>query len=216
MVSGKIRLKFHKTGRLKFISHLDLMRTVQAAILRAKIPIYYTEGFNPHPKMVFALPVALGDESVCEYLDIRLNEPMEPEALLTALNAQFPPELRFVECYARESEHDFHEICTALYRFTFRETDRAAVAAAMEGELPVVKKSKKGMVEVDLRPNVVEYRFEDVADGFVMEAKLNAGEFNFVNPENLVKALREKTGLPIDDYDVLRTAVLLSDGSNFR
>ena len=93
MLEGKIRLKFYKRGKLKFISHLDLVRTLKGALLRAEIPIYYTEGFNPHPKMVFALPLPLGEESVCEYLDIKLVEPMDAEALLAAVNAQLTSEM---------------------------------------------------------------------------------------------------------------------------
>lgn len=216
MVEGKIRLRFRKVGRLKFISHLDLMRTVQAAILRAKIPIYYTEGFNPHPKMVFALPIALGDESICEYLDIRLNTPMDEAALLAAVNGQLTDELQFTDCYSREGHHDFHEIAAARYRFVFRGVDRALLEGALDGALPVEKKSKKGMVTVDLRPNILDFSYEAACDGgFTVLATLCAGEFNYVNPENLMKALREKTGTALDDYDVMRIGVLLENGEDF-
>lgn len=192
------------------------MRTLQAALLRAKIPIYYTEGFNPHPKMVFSLPIALGDESVCEFLDIRLNEPMEKEALLAAVNAQLTSDLRFTDAYSREGmgKSDFRDIAYACYRLTLRDTDLAAVKAVLEGAtpLPCEKKSKKGQVTVDLRPNIREVREEG---GGVFTLTLCAGEFNYVNPENLMKALREQTALPLDDYDILRFAVLREDGSEF-
>ena len=72
----KVRIKFSKVGDLMFISHLDLARTMQKIILRSGIDIWYSEGFNPQPKMVFALPLPTGAESVCELLDITLNSYM--------------------------------------------------------------------------------------------------------------------------------------------
>ena len=74
MLPKQIRIKFTKVGSLQFISHLDLNRTMTTVMIRAKIPIYYSEGFNPHPKMVFALPLSIGAESVCELLDIKIVE----------------------------------------------------------------------------------------------------------------------------------------------
>ena len=69
-----IRIKFLKTGSLQYISHLDLHRLINRALVRAGIPIWYTKGFNPHAKMVFALPLPVGVESVCEYLDVKIDK----------------------------------------------------------------------------------------------------------------------------------------------
>lgn len=162
---GKLRMKFYKKGKLKFISHLDLVRTLKGALLRAKIPIYYTEGFNPHPKMVFALPLPLGEESVCEYLDIRLTEAREREALLSAVNAQLTADMRFTEAYL--PERSFQEITAARYEMRFREITAEALEKALSGSLPVMKKSKKGMVEVDLKPHIlsVSLREEPLPEG---------------------------------------------------
>ena len=88
MISGKTRLKFYKIGKLKFISHLDLQRTMKGALGRANVPLKYSEGFNPHPKMVFSLPLPVGAESRCEYLDIILNEPCDERELQERINTQ--------------------------------------------------------------------------------------------------------------------------------
>lgn len=64
-----LRVRFHKTGRAQYISHLDLGRTMRTAINRAEIPVKYSEGFNPHPKMSFALTLSVGTESVCEFME---------------------------------------------------------------------------------------------------------------------------------------------------
>ena len=65
-----IRLGFYKKGALQYISHLDLQRTFQRILSRAELPLWYTQGFNPHPKLVFGLPLPIGCESVCEMADI--------------------------------------------------------------------------------------------------------------------------------------------------
>ena len=69
----EVRLRFSKTGRLKYISHLDINRAMSRALKRAGIPLWYTEGFNPHPYMSFSLPLSLGVESLCESVDLRQN-----------------------------------------------------------------------------------------------------------------------------------------------
>ena len=72
-----IRFEFTKKDGLKYISHLDLQRAVSRIIKRSGIPIRYTEGFNPHQKMVFALPLSVGSESECELLDIYIRHEEE-------------------------------------------------------------------------------------------------------------------------------------------
>ena len=68
-----VRVFFEKTGMTKYISHLDLMRCMTRAIKRAAIPAWYTEGFNPHLFITFALPLTLGVESLCESMDIPIS-----------------------------------------------------------------------------------------------------------------------------------------------
>ena len=82
-----LRVKFCKVGNLQYISHLDLVRTMMKIIVRANLPLWYTEGFNPKPKLTFATPLSIGTESVCEFMDIRLTEKIEPQKAIDALNA---------------------------------------------------------------------------------------------------------------------------------
>ena len=81
-----LRVKFFKKGRLQYISHLDLVRTMMKIIVRAKLPLWYTEGFNPKPKITFAAPLSIGTESMCEFMDIRLTEKMPAEEAMRRLN----------------------------------------------------------------------------------------------------------------------------------
>ena len=84
-----VRLKFRKVGSLQYISHLDLLRTMQTALRRAKVMMIYSEGFNPHMKITFALPLSIGTESVCEYMDIRTQPDVDPLYVKEILHKYF-------------------------------------------------------------------------------------------------------------------------------
>ena len=88
-----IHFKLVKKGSLQFISHLDLHRTVNRALIRAGIPAWYTKGFNPHTKLVFATPLSIGSQSICEYLDIRVEREIAPAVAMERLNAELSDEL---------------------------------------------------------------------------------------------------------------------------
>ena len=88
-----VRIWFRKEGSARYISHLDLTRCFSRAMHKAKIPLWYTEGFSPRAYMVFALPLSLGIRGERESLDIRLEQDMAPEELVSRLNAALPPDL---------------------------------------------------------------------------------------------------------------------------
>ena len=213
MIEGKVRMKFCKTGNLKFISHLDLMRTMKGALGRAKAPIKYTEGFNPHPKMVFSLPLPVGAESVCEYLDVTLTSPCDEEKLRDAINAQLTNELRVTEIYTQDMP--FTEITGAEYDFTFYDLTKEELENALEGELPIEKKSKKGFVVVDLRPKIAGYSIKEPGEGICFHALLGADSGDFVNPELLVKAISKALDKPVEDYSIMRLALYADEGKPF-
>ena len=79
-----VRLNFSKTGRAIYISHLDINRMMTRAVRRAKLPMWYTEGFNPHPYLTFALPLSLGQSSDCEYMDIRIEGDITDEEIMNS------------------------------------------------------------------------------------------------------------------------------------
>ena len=146
-----VRIKFCKTGNLQFISHLDLQRTFHRILVRAGIPMWYTKGFNPHAKLVFAAPIAVGVQSVCELLDIRLDRKMAPADLIDTLNAHLTNELCVIDAYYPTTKFsdivyaDYSvEICTAGASL---DTARAINEKLRSGELKATKKSKSGEKE---------------------------------------------------------------------
>src|SRR5258708_33461449 len=98
-----VRLRFAKRGGLHLVSHHDLMRCLERLLRRAEIPVALTQGFNPRPKVVFTLALALGIEGRREVVELELAEPLEPAELLSRLQAQAPPGLEFLEAHEMEA-----------------------------------------------------------------------------------------------------------------
>ena len=156
------RLLFEKTGSAVWMSHLDLMRLFQRAFKRAELPLTHTQGFNPRPSVSIALPLSVGVESVCELLDFDLEgEKVEAETLCRRLNAALVPGVRVLGCY--DDGRKIRDL--ALLRCVLGlEYDQGIPQGAKEAiagllsreELLMEKKSKKGTVEHDIRPMILE------------------------------------------------------------
>ncbi|MCL5038602.1 MAG: TIGR03936 family radical SAM-associated protein, partial [Firmicutes bacterium] len=101
----RLRTRFHKTGDAIFLSHLDLSRLMERALRRAELPIAYSQGFNPHPRMVFGAALAVGTESEAEYADFFLRRDISPGEFQKRLNEALPEgvavsEVRWVDLAA--------------------------------------------------------------------------------------------------------------------
>ena len=90
----EVRLWLSKQGRIKYVSHLDMFRLMQRAVRRAEIPLWYTEGFNPHPYISFLLALSLGTEGLREPVDIRIVDDMTPDEIKNRLNGAMPEGLK--------------------------------------------------------------------------------------------------------------------------
>ena len=218
MLSGpqKIRVKFSKTGSLKFISHLDLNRTVKSAFLRSKLPIWYTKGFNPHPKTVFSVPLSVGTASLCEFMDFKITEEVSGEVICATLNSVFPDGLRALEAYEPTSK--FHDIGWADYEIRMEIADAGAriedVKAALTEPIVIEKTTKIGTRTLDVSDFVKPLSVSEEEGLLVLRVKLCCDDMNFVNPKYVIDFLTRKTGIPgeLDDYSVCRTAVYREDG----
>ena len=141
------RLLFSKTGRAKYISHLDLMRTFQRAFARAKIAIKHTEGFHPHPFVSIALPLSVGFSSACEVLECQvLNVPLEE--VPARMNAALPAGITVTRCY--EGVRPVKELCYVNYIVTLEYESGAPFGAERDiqallerDSLVMTKRSKK-------------------------------------------------------------------------
>ena len=198
MLSEAVRIKFSKVGSLQFISHLDLNRTMKTVMIRAGIPIKYSEGFNPHPKMVFALPLSVGAESITELLDFKITRPMSKAELTERLNNAFPPEMRVLDAYQPDSK--FVSIRYAEYEL---ENDEDFSLEPLEqDEIVLLKRTKSGEKLTDIKPMIHSYKKE----GNKLTCVLSASPDQYLNPDYIAKVLG------INDCTILRKRVLLEDG----
>lgn len=211
MLSECMRIKFRKVGRLKYISHLDLQRTFSTGLIRAGIPVWYSQGFNPHPKLVFALTVSVGAESECELLDVRLDSPIERETALAGLRRAFTEEMQILDVYTPDRK--FSEIAWSGYSIDFEEEiDPLAVEKMLLSEMVVTRKTKSGEKREDIRPMVKSVS----VDGKNVSAVLSAGNDAYLNPDYLVKAIFECAGQCECDYAVKRIAMYDKDMNVFK
>ena len=210
------RLLFSKTGRSKYISHLDLMRTFQRAFQRADLTIKHTEGFNPHPFISILLPLSTGFSSQCEILEFQLLDSVAMSDVPARLNAVLPEGVTVDACY--EEGRKAKEMTFVDYRLTMEyENGIPADAAAAWNEmlnresLEVIKKSKKaksGETTVDIAKLVKSFCVTLEDDSVVLEARISAQNPG-LNPQLLLTAFcREYPDLAPDFIGYHRLAVL--------
>lgn len=176
------RLLFTKTGRARYISHLDLMRTFQRAFARAKIPIKHTEGFNPHPFVSIALPLSVGFSSQCEILEFGLLDGTSYEEVPDRLTAAMPEGVIVHRCYP--AERKLKELRYVNYIMTFdypegrpQETEPALAALLGRKSLVVKKKSNKakaGFTEVDIIPLIHSWHIQGQSGAMVADLVTSA------------------------------------------
>lgn len=195
----RIRFKFTKQGYVKFVGHLDTIRLFQRAIRVARLPISYSQGFNPHAKVFFALPLSVGVASCGEYMDMLTDTDVDMQQVKTSLNEILPEGIKILEAtaIAEGTPSLMSLVTTADYRITFEEgqlTD-AQIEGAKERlsqeTLVVLKKGKKKTREVDIRPLIHKVDIETTGLGTVFNVKIAAGSMENLSVDLLLKSLLE-------------------------
>ena len=223
-----VRLKFKKVGSLQYISHLDLVRTMSKIITRAKLPLWYTEGFNPKPKMIFAAPLSIGTESVCEFMDLRLVDDLPTDEIKARLNANMTDEMQVIDAYYTEDKlTDLKWLSYSIDITTDNASEELAVKCReylLGDSVTVTKKAKPREVAptVDIRPLIRDIETELRGGVLHIDAVLSADASSFLNPEYVVKALKSKCGilsnpdLTKEYYSIMRNEAYKGDMTPFR
>lgn len=203
----KVRIKFSKQGPVKFIGHLDVMRYFQKAMRRAGIDIKYSEGFSPHQIMSFAAPLGVGLTSTGEYMDIEVNSMTDCETMVNQLNSVMVEGIRVLECHKLDdhAKNAMSIVAAADYTLTFREgkepEDLQSFFAGLsefykQEEIVMVKKTKKGEREVNLKPSIYELKsFE----GRIF-MKVSAGSQDNLKPELVMEAYDKWRGSSCPEF----------------
>ena len=221
-----VRATFEKRRRAKYISHLDLMRCMTRAFKRAGVPIWYTEGFNPHAYLMFPLALSLGCESGCECMDFRIDGDMSPEEAMQRLNAVLPADLQIVQ--VAEPVHKHTDIAWADYAVKLRAEEPAAPeqlrahwdAFIAQEHIMIEKKTKRGTAAVDLREQIGQAAAETAPDGIALRLRLPAGTSVNINPSLLTDAFAAYLAAQAPEMRLKfpqteRLAILCADGSAF-
>lgn len=193
----KIRARFSKTARLRFLSHLELITMFTRAVSRANIPIRYSQGFHPHPKFSFATALSVGVESYAEYLDMEVEAGFSPDELLRRLNEVLPPGMEMLEAWAIPSKSP--SLTSLMERVRYRVTlpDHHAAELATQSahfltlETYPYRREKKGQ-DFDLRRELHALQVDDAR----IELEIGRGK-----PLEFVAAI---LGCPLTDLDDCR------------
>lgn len=235
----KIRIKFTKTGTMRFIGHLDIMRYFQKLMRRAKVDIKYSEGFSPHQIMSFAQPLGLGDTSEGEYVDIEVLSTESSAEMIRRINAVSSDEIQVLSYVHIADEtrrsNAMSNIAAADYMITFRKEtpDAAAIEAMMAQEsILVVRKTKTKEAEVDIRPMILDWKLTEeglfvklatgsaanckpdtVMDAYDRFRQAESGKFDYHFHRLEMYASREEGLVPLDSLgEVLTEDMLTADG----
>ncbi|MBQ7834151.1 MAG: DUF2344 domain-containing protein [Ruminiclostridium sp.] len=209
-MNKNVRVFFSKTGRAIYISHLDLYRVFQRAVKRCKLPVWETQGFNPHVYITFALPLSLGTEGICESLDTKLTEDISFEEICDRLNSALPRDIRVLS--AAEPVYKNTDIEKSEYEIKIvTDMDKLTEFFAQE-KIITEKKTKKGISEIDLKPSVEIVEREG---GFI-RMRLPSGTETNINANLVFEAFEKQYGVEIDSLDIRRTAVYCKNGEIFR
>ena len=198
----KLRLRFEKTGRAVYISHLDLMATMQRAFSRAGLELKYSEGFNPHPLISILLPLSVGTASVCELMDFRLKEDIDLSALPARLTAVLPEGIRVTEAYPAEQKSarlKWLDVTGRLEYDHFAPAPEELQAFFSREELVIEKKTKRGLGQSDIRPAIDRIAFSADGADRILTARISAQEPT-LNPDHLIQALRQLQPELVPDF----------------
>ncbi len=224
--SYTIRFRFKKVGSLQYISHLDLVRTMHKILVRSGLPLKYTEGFNPKPKMVFAAPLSIGTESLCEFLDVKLSERVDEALALELINKNMTDEMQACEAYYPETS--FTDLKWLSYTVSMKtngaseELCEKINSALSSDTVEIEKKTKSGVKPVNIRPLIKSADAFFDGEAIYLVCLLSADASCFLNPEYVVKYLRDSLGILSDPcltneyYSILRECAYTADMRAFR
>lgn len=188
-----IRVCFTKMGKLQYISHLDLQRAVARMLVRTGLPIGYSEGFNPHPKLNIALPLSIYQEGERELFDFRITEDIPLENVAKQLRDNAFPDMEIVDVSYAVGKLTTK---TAIWRLEFQtDMDAETFENCVKGEMLVSKRSKKGEKLVDISPMLKFISAEKNGEVLISRFELNAAGNDYLNPAYIAAFLGDKVKL---------------------
>ncbi len=188
-----IRVTFTKLGALQYISHLDLQRAISRMLLRSGLPVGYSEGFNPHPKLNIALPLSIYQEGERELFDFKITEDIPTEVISEKLEAVAFPGMKIVDVQVAVGKL---RTKTAIWRLEFEtDMDTEEFSSAFNSEMPVTKRSKSGEKKVDIAPMIKFISADKTENGIIARVELNAANSDYLNPAYIAAFFGDRVNL---------------------
>lgn len=207
------RITFSKSGRAVYISHLDLMRTMQRAFKRAGLPIWYTQGFNPHAYIMFPLALSLGISSDVEIMDASLTEDIPCDEVTKMLNSALPTGLKIIKTAIPVKKHT--AIKKAEYEIILNAGESDFNEFISREKIEIKKKTKKSYEKlIDIKPDIEVLGLRCKGGELLISVRLPAGCGLNINPSVLIEAFSEFTG-EIYTAKVSRTRILDQNGEEY-
>ncbi|MCI8500621.1 MAG: DUF2344 domain-containing protein [Oscillospiraceae bacterium] len=213
------RVCYTKTGRLKYISHLDVNRLMQRALKRSGLPVWYSEGFNPHIYLTFALPLALGLESHYEIMDFRLTAELPEKEIIRRLQSSLPDGMTVLS--VSKPLYKAQDIGRAGFRLELYSERPEELAQAWsrfleQKEILVEKKTKKGVRTIDIKPDIHIKCVKQAEDVLTVDLLLPAGIEKNISPFLVLEAFEREQPSLVEDTKLFKIDVLTKEGEHFR
>jgi radical SAM-linked protein len=194
-----MRVRYAKRGRLRFTSHRDFSRAFERALVRARIPMAYSSGFNPHPRISYAGASPTGAASEAEYLEIGLAEHVDAARLAAELDDALPEGLDVLEVVEATPGSLAERLQVSRWRIALpgsdlADVDRAVAAFLAAGSVEVERMTKKGLRTFDSRAAVLALAATSYDDGTTLEVVLRHAE-PAVRPDDVLTGLSRVGGL---------------------
>lgn len=218
----RYRIQFSKKGPVKFISHLDLLRNFERAFRRAGLPLAFSQGFNPHPRLFFAAPLPVGMEGEREYLDLELEKNIEIENLFSLLSNVFPEGIQIKKIWYLQGNEK--ALMATLKKASYsieadfqgpahRENLNSEIQSFLSAGIIEVTVKKKECLRIrNIRPGIHNLKGGFEQNKLYLEMELQAGGSGNIRPEEVFGTFMEKSGLIryITDFNIKRTNLFFS------
>ena len=222
-------IKYTKESEIKFIAHLDLMRTIQKVVRRAQLPVKYSKGFNPHMALSIAQPLSVGVYSSGEYMDLILTEEVDEQEIIDRLNEKTASGIKFLTATRIVDVENQKKLPQAMalidacrYIIKVQYNDSANLEEELktlleEKEWNTIKKSKKGEREVDIKALVYDFKFWIKDNELVINTLIQSGSREHLSADLLVNYKKQKTtGANLDAFvDIKREEMYYLKGEKF-
>ncbi len=206
------RITFSKSGSLIFVSHLDFSHSIIRALKRARLPLKYSEGFNPRPKLIFGLPLSVGTVGENEILDVTLNaDDISNEEFKVRFGNALTSDM--VIKSVEQPEIKLGKIKSAIYTIEFPKCGGLCdKIASFKDSLPAVtKKTKKGSEkQLDIMPLIYSFEVSETSQDVILTLELASSGENYLSPELVVQSLRQCGVDTTDEYQITRKQIIFA------